>query len=152
MENNHGKAGLGNPDPRTGTTGPVGGTFGRVEWAAYRESADARRKENVPPVKGPVHYVIDEDIFASDMWDILEAAGELLLRKHHDYGPHNIGASPGGALNGLRVRMWDKIARVNNLIDKGVQPENESLRDSFLDLLNYSAIALMVIDGKWPTK
>jgi hypothetical protein len=24
------------------------------------------------------------------------------------------------------------------------------LRDSFIDLLNYSAIALMVLDGKWP--
>jgi hypothetical protein len=24
------------------------------------------------------------------------------------------------------------------------------LRDSFLDLLNYSAIAMMVLDGKWP--
>lgn len=101
-------------------------------------------------MKGPVHYVMNEDTFASDMWDIFDSAGELLLKKHHDYGPHNIGASPGGALNGLRVRMWDKLARINNLIDKGVTPENESLRDSFLDLLNYSAIALMVLDGKWP--
>jgi len=24
------------------------------------------------------------------------------------------------------------------------------LRDSFIDLLNYSAIALMVLDGNWP--
>jgi hypothetical protein len=24
------------------------------------------------------------------------------------------------------------------------------LRDSFIDLLNYSAIALMVLDGTWP--
>jgi hypothetical protein len=24
------------------------------------------------------------------------------------------------------------------------------LRDSFLDLLNYSAIAMMVLDNKWP--
>jgi hypothetical protein len=24
------------------------------------------------------------------------------------------------------------------------------LRDSFIDLLNYSAIAMMVLDGKWP--
>jgi hypothetical protein len=46
--------------------------------------------------------------------------------------------------------MWDKIARINNLIDSEVQPSNESLRDSFLDLLNYSAIAMMVLDGVWP--
>lgn len=84
------------------------------------------------------------------MWEIFDAAGELLLKKHDDYGPTNISMSPGGPLNGLRVRMHDKVARINNLIDSGATPQNESLRDSFLDLLNYSAIALMVLDGKWP--
>jgi hypothetical protein len=88
--------------------------------------------------------------FAADMWEIFDSAGNLLLKKHKDYGPTNISRSPGGPLNGLRVRMWDKTARLNHLIDSGATPENESLRDSFLDLLNYSAIALMVLDGKWP--
>jgi hypothetical protein len=84
------------------------------------------------------------------MWQVLDSAGNLLLSKHKDYGPTNISRSPGGPLNGLRVRMHDKTARINHLIDSGATPENESLRDSFLDLLNYSAIALMVIDGNWP--
>lgn len=88
--------------------------------------------------------------FIADVWRIMDSAGNLLIRKHHDYGPKNIAGSPGGPLNGLRVRMWDKIARINNLIDSGVDPSNESLRDSFLDLLNYSAIAMMVLDGVWP--
>lgn len=79
-----------------------------------------------------------------------DAAELLLLQKHKDYGPKNISQSPGGPLNGLRVRMWDKMARINNLLDTGAQPENESLRDSFVDLLNYSAIALLVLDGDWP--
>lgn len=90
--------------------------------------------------------------FAADMWEIFDNAGNLLLKKHKDYGPTNISKSPGGPLNGLRVRMWDKTARLNHLIDSGATPENESLRDSFLDLLNYSAIALMVLDGKWPNE
>jgi hypothetical protein len=90
--------------------------------------------------------------FAADMWEVFDSAGNLLLKKHKDYGPTNISKSPGGALNGLRVRMWDKTARLNHLIDSGATPENESLRDSFLDLLNYSAIALMVLDGKWPNE
>ena len=90
--------------------------------------------------------------FAADMWEIFDSAGNLLLKKHKDYGPTNISRSPGGPLNGLRVRMWDKTARLNHLIDNGATPENESLRDSFLDLLNYAAIALMVLDGKWPAE
>jgi hypothetical protein len=92
----------------------------------------------------------DTNTFIADMWDVLDGAGNLLIKKHKDYGPTNISRSPGGPLNGLRVRMWDKTARINHLIDSGATPENESLRDSFIDLLNYSAIALMVIDGKWP--
>jgi hypothetical protein len=48
------------------------------------------------------------------------------------------------------VRMHDKVARINHLIDSEVSPSNESLRDSFLDLLNYSAIAMMVLDKTWP--
>jgi hypothetical protein len=90
------------------------------------------------------------DEFITDVWRILDGAGNLLIRKHHDYGPKNIAHSPGGALNGLRVRMWDKVARINNLLDSKVSPSNESLRDSFIDLLNYSAIAIMVLDKKWP--
>jgi hypothetical protein len=88
--------------------------------------------------------------FITDVWRILDSAGNLLIQKHHDYGPKNISLSPGGPLNGLRVRMWDKIARINNLLDSGVKPSNESLRDSFIDLLNYSAIAMMVLDETWP--
>ena len=91
-----------------------------------------------------------DDKFVEDMWRVFDTAGTLLLRKHKDYGPLNVARSPGGPLNGLRVRMWDKVARINNLLDSGVKPSNESLRDSFVDLLNYSAIAIMVLDKNWP--
>jgi hypothetical protein len=77
-------------------------------------------------------------------------SADLLLRKHRDYGPLNIALAPGGPLNGLRVRMWDKTARINHLIDTGATPENESLKDSFQDLANYAIIAMLVLDGKWP--
>lgn len=76
-------------------------------------------------------------------------AQELLLKKHKDYGPKNISASPGGAINGLRVRIHDKLARINNLYDSNVAPENESLRDSFIDMANYAIIALLVLDDEW---
>lgn len=88
--------------------------------------------------------------FISNVWRVLDGAGNLLIRKHKDYGPKNIAHSPGGALNGLRVRMHDKIARINHLVDSRVAPSNESLRDSFIDLLNYSAIAILVLENKWP--
>jgi hypothetical protein len=81
-----------------------------------------------------------------------QEAKALLLKKHEDYGPTNISNAPGGPLNGLRVRIHDKSARINHLLDSNVSPKNESLRDSFLDMANYAIIALMVIDGDWPEK
>jgi hypothetical protein len=116
-----------------------------TDFAAYGlADPDAR------PINGDNNSKADTNQFVTDVWAILDAAGNLLIKKHNDYGPKNIALSPGGPLNGLRVRMWDKVARINNLLDSGVKPSNESLRDSFIDLLNYSAIAMMVLDGTWP--
>jgi len=74
---------------------------------------------------------------------------DLLLSKHRDYGPKNISDAPGGPINGLRVRMHDKLARINNLTDSGADPEHESLEDSFKDMANYAIIGLLVLRGKW---
>lgn len=107
-------------------------------------------KEGYPSVRKsgdtPRRTVTDFDDEVRIVFDELMS---LLLKKHKDYGPKNIADAPGGAVNGLRVRMHDKIARINNLIDNGKTPEYESLEDSFKDLANYSIIALLVLRGKW---
>ena len=90
--------------------------------------------------------------FKNDVYRQAKANVEILIKKHEDYGPKNISQSPGGPLNGLRVRMHDKMARINHLIDNDKDPENEALIDSFLDLANYAIIAQLVIESKWPDK
>lgn len=82
--------------------------------------------------------------------DIHFALKDLLLKKHQDYGPLNIAQAPGGALNGLRVRIYDKLARINNLVElNNDTPNYESLEDSFIDLANYAIIGLLVQKGQW---
>ena len=81
--------------------------------------------------------------------NVTKELSQLLISKHKDYGPKNISQAPGGAINGLRVRMHDKLARINNLIDSGADPEHESLEDSFKDMANYAIIGLLVLRGKW---
>jgi hypothetical protein len=100
----------------------------------------------------PVRKEIMSDKFEQDVHTTFIEAEQLLIKKHRDYGPKNISQSPGGPINGLRVRMHDKLARINHLYDNGATPENESLRDSFIDLANYSIIALMVLDQEWPNE
>ena len=116
---------------------------------------DMRDQDRLRQRNNSNQTAIDQGIsqeFIDTVRELLDEAGNLLLRKQMDYGPTNISKAPGGPINGLRVRMHDKIARINNLIDKGVDPQNESLRDSFIDLLNYSAISIMVLENKWPSE
>jgi hypothetical protein len=84
-----------------------------------------------------------------DLSNLTKELTDLLLSKHRDYGPKNISQAPGGAINGLRVRMHDKLARINNLVDSGASPEHESLEDSFKDMANYAIIGLLVLRNKW---
>jgi hypothetical protein len=90
-----------------------------------------------------------ENQFMQDVSLIFTELEDLLLSKHKDYGPKNISQSPGGPLNGLRVRLWDKLARLNNLTDKNSLPQHESLEDTFKDMANYAVIGLLVLRDKW---
>jgi len=92
------------------------------------------------------------DVFETKVLERAQANVDLLLSKHRDYGPKNISLAPGGALNGLRVRIHDKLARINNLIDSDDEPNYESLDDSFMDLANYALIAQLVLKGDWPSE
>ena len=93
-----------------------------------------------------------EENFTQVVLALFDDAADLLLSKHHDYGPHNVGRSPGGALNGLRVRLWDKLARLNNLVDTGADPKHEALEDTLIDMANYALIGVLVCRGQWPTE
>ncbi len=91
-----------------------------------------------------------EEEFEKYVKEIFDEAYLLLLRKHKDYGPKNIADAPGGALNGLIVRKHDKFERIKNLFYNKQMPQFESLRETFIDDLNYSAIAILNLDNKWP--
>lgn len=88
--------------------------------------------------------------FELDVYEIMDELYDLMISKHTDYGPTNISKSPGGPLNGLRVRMHDKMARINNLVESGAGAQHEPLEDSFKDLANYAVIGMMVLREKWP--
>lgn len=115
-------------------------------------SSDSERQQytgNSLASANEIKHMEGMDKFQANVFKQTEALAYLLIKKQHDYGPKNIADAPGGPLNGLRVRIFDKISRINHLIDTGATPENESLRDSFMDLANYGIIAMMVLDGQW---
>lgn len=87
--------------------------------------------------------------FKADVEAIMKELADLLISKHEDYGPKNISDSPGGPINGLLVRMHDKMARLKNLQYNNVNARHEPIEDSYKDLANYAVIALMVLRDKW---
>ena len=69
---------------------------------------------------------------------------ELFIKKNTDYGDAFSTYGPVGVI----VRMGDKIQRLMSISKKGVQFINdESLRDTLIDLHNYAAMAVMLIDN-----
>ena len=104
------------------------------------ERIDAYVKATSAKVKPPLEF---------EAAVIARKAIDLLIKKHEDYGPANISDAPGGPLNGLSVRLHDKVARLNHLLSNDKEPKNEAIEDTFIDILNYALIALLVIEGKW---
>jgi hypothetical protein len=93
--------------------------------------------------------ITSQDRFYLDVMSASDEAVEILIKKHEDYGSENISRAPGGAINGLAVRLHDKIARLANLMETGRDANYESLRDTFIDISNYGLIGIMVLDGSW---
>jgi len=68
---------------------------------------------------------------------------ELFKRKNQDYGD----AFAKYGVVGVLVRMGDKIARLQSISTTSISlVDTESLRDTLIDLHNYSAMALMILD------
>lgn len=68
---------------------------------------------------------------------------ELFEKKNRDYGDAFANYGPVGVI----VRMGDKIQRLSSVSKNGISlVNNESLRDTLIDLHNYSAMAIMLLD------
>lgn len=67
--------------------------------------------------------------------------------KQADYGRGNI-AKFGET--GVMVRLSDKVERMVNLWRKGRGPQNETIKDTWLDCATYGVIGMMCNDGDWP--
>ena len=79
------------------------------------------------------------------MKNIQEESLELFKKKNQDYGDAFATFGPVGVI----VRMGDKINRLTSVSKNGVNlVDNESLRDTLIDLHNYSAMAIMLLDEK----
>lgn len=87
--------------------------------------------------------------FNSNIHSKFQELEALMIRKQRDYGPGNILNTPPSVTprQGLLLRMNDKVQRLGNLLASGVEPENESLIDTAMDIANYGLILWCVLDS-----
>lgn len=96
--------------------------------------------------------MLEELLDLSNYAFLMNDMAALLIKKQKDYGPLNI--LEFGQV-GLIVRMFDKVARLKNLISKSKSTSdllssnsvaNESIIDTLMDLIGYSTIGLMLLE------
>lgn len=69
----------------------------------------------------------------------------LFTKKNKDYGDSFATYGPVGVI----VRMGDKISRLSSVTKSGITlVNNESIRDTLIDLHNYAAMGIMLLDEK----
>ncbi len=87
----------------------------------------------------------DKDSDAYKMKQIQREGLDLFIKKNTDYGDAYKTYGPIGDL----VRIGDKINRLSNITNSSITLiPTESLRDTLIDLHNYSAMAIMLLDSK----
>lgn len=76
--------------------------------------------------------------------EIQKEAKELFARKNADYGD---AFATYGAV-GVLVRIGDKLRRLSSISSRNITlVDDESLRDTLVDLHNYAAMAIMTLDN-----
>lgn len=151
-EHGHHIGGVGHGRPLAPEPGPLGGGPGTEYPNTGRATAP-----------GPAHIRYWEDLnklpsrqttkqvtFLDNIRLVFDELENILVTKQAAYGPHSIADSPGGAEQGLRVRIHDKTSRLNHLLDENRSPVWESIEDTILDIANYYVIWTLVRRKQWP--
>ena len=77
---------------------------------------------------------------------VCKELNELYSRKNHDYGDSFHETYKKYGLTMSAIRLGDKLSRFESLIQKDQQVNDESIRDTLIDLANYAIMTIMEID------
>ena len=74
---------------------------------------------------------------------------DIFVKKNTDYGDAFASDGPVGVI----IRLSDKISRLKTITKTSVRlVDDETMRDTLMDLYNYSAMAIMLLDENGETK
>ena len=73
---------------------------------------------------------------------------ETYVRKNHDYGNSFDRSLDRFGLVASVVRIGDKMNRIESLVQKKAMVQDESIRDTLLDMANYAIMTVMWMDNQ----
>lgn len=80
--------------------------------------------------------------------DIAKGMIETYVRKNHDYGNSFDKSLDKFGLVASVVRIGDKMNRIESLVQKKAMVQDESIRDTLLDMANYTIMTVMWMDNQ----
>jgi hypothetical protein len=80
--------------------------------------------------------------------DIVKGMIETYVRKNHDYGNSFDKSLDKFGLVASVVRIGDKMNRIESLVQKEAMVQDESIRDTLLDMANYAIMTVMWMDNQ----
>lgn len=117
----------------------------------YREETILEAALGGPPDQDPILRAMKNAAWHSLQrigTDVLVEYLKLWRKKHHDYGPENHAV---WGCKGTLIRASDKLLRLKHSYFDEVSMENETIEDTWLDLIGYGLIGLVIERGLWPS-
>jgi len=74
---------------------------------------------------------------------------DLMIRKNQAYSGQSGDNITNTGLNGIAVRLMDKVTRLHNLTSNPKNLDFESISDTMNDISNYALIGRLVEEGEW---
>lgn len=88
---------------------------------------------------------------ANQFKNIAKGMIEIYVRKNHDYGNSFDKSLDKFGLVASVVRIGDKMNRIESLVQKKAMVQDESIRDTLLDMANYAIMTVMWMDNQTNT-
>ena len=98
--------------------------------------------DDIDDIHDEIQYEIQDESI-TEFKKVQKEGLELFEKKNKDYGD----AFKQDGTVGVLIRMGDKINRLKHITKNKVEfVDNETMRDTLIDLHNYSAMAIMLIN------
>ena len=85
---------------------------------------------------------------AAQFKEIVKGMISTYIRKNHDYGNSFDKSLDKFGLVASVVRIGDKMNRIESLVQKKAMVQDESIRDTLLDMANYAIMTVMWMDNQ----